>query len=413
MNFQEKLELYAQLLISHGLNVQQGQVVNITGEIFHVDFIRMLVKAAYKRGARFVNVDYIDPTLSKLRVQESLSDEYLQYVPRHYQVKYEDFIEESGCVLRLVGSVDPESLADLSPKKVNDLHIAIRQGLKKYYTEGIGKSKVQWTVAAVATPQWAQKVFPELNPDEAYDALWDAIFHICRTDKRDCLKIWKLHDKVLHGRAERLTDLKIKPLHFVGPDTDLKVILSPKAVFKGGGSTTPIGIDFEPNIPTEECFTTPDYRYTEGSVRITRPVLLNGKLVKGLQLEFTQGELSRFTADDGQESFAAFIDNDPGAKRIGEVSLVGIDSPIYQSKRVFEEILYDENAACHIALGFAYRFCLEGGTTMSPDELKNIGMNESHVHTDFMISSEHVDVTAMTYSNKEILLIKKGQWQFA
>jgi len=412
MEFHEKLEIYAQLLVSHGLNVQPGQVVNITSELFHRELVEKMVKAAYKKGAKFVHVDFIDPALNRLRIQESKSDEYLHYVPSYFPLKYENFVQEGAAVIRLVGSVDPDSLSDLPPQKVNDLQSHIRKTLKTYYAEGIGKSKVQWTVAAAATPQWAKKVFPELNEQEAYIALWDSIFKICRADQKDCLQIWEKHQKHLNARAKLLTDLQIKELHFTGPGTDLKVGLSPKALFKGGGDKTPSGIEFEANIPTEECFTTPDYRLTHGKVRVTRPVPVNGKLVKGLQIEFKQGEITSFSAEEGQDQFAAYIANDKGAKRLGEVALVGIDSPIYQSKRIFEEILFDENAACHIAVGFAYRFCIDGGAAMTEEELDTIGCNDSHVHTDFMISSEEVNVNAKTYQGNEVPLIAMGKWVF-
>jgi len=412
LSFDAKLDLYAELLVVHGLNVQPGQVVNVTGEIIHRDIIQKVVKAAYKRGAKLVNVDFIDPLIVRLRIQESKQDEYLQHVPGYIPKKFEDFVEEGACVLRFTGSEEPDSLADLPAQKINDLQNCYRQSLKKYYAEGVGKSKIQWTVAAAATPKWAKKVFPELDGGKATAALWDSIFHICRIDLPDFLQAAKQHRDTLQERARKLTGIKIRELHFVGPDTDLKVFLSPKALFKGGGDTTPKGVAFEANVPTEECFTTPDYRLTEGKVRVTRPVFVNGESVKDLQLEFKKGEIVNFKATQGQDNFAAYIANDPGAKRLGEVALVGIDSPIFQSKRIFEEILFDENAACHIAVGFAYRFCLANGAELSPAELEVLGCNDSHVHTDFMISNEHVDVFAKTYLDQEIQLIKKGQWVF-
>lgn len=408
MDFQTKLQIYANLLVCHGMNVQPGQVVNITAELFHRELVQLLVKEAYKCGAKYVNVDFIDPELVRTRVQESKSEDYLTYIPEYIKYKYNSFIDESGCVLRLCGSEDPDSQADLPPTKVNSIQKALRGALKNYYIEGVGKKKVQWTVAAAATPRWAKKVFPELDEDAAYMALWDAIFHICRVDTKNCIEAWEKHQVILHDRATKLDALKIKELHFTGPGTDLKVYLSPKARFRSGNCPSDKGILFEANIPTEECFTTPDYRHTEGTVTVTRPVQVNGKLIKGLVLTFKNGEISHFTAEEGKDHFAAYIGNDPGAKRLGEVALVGIDSPVYQSGRLFEEILYDENAACHIAVGFAYRHCLYGGETMTDEELSNVGCNESSVHTDFMISNDQVDVTATGYDGKKIELIKRG-----
>jgi aminopeptidase len=181
-------------------------------------------------------------------------------------------------------------------------------------------------------------------------------------------------------------------------------------VFSGGGSVGPHGEEFEPNIPTEECFTTPDYRLTTGKVKVTRPVFINGKLVKDLYIEFKDGQIVNFKASEGQDSFAEYINKGDRSKFLGEVALVGIDSPVFQSGRVFQEILYDENAACHIAVGSAYRFCIDGGTKMTEKELEEVGCNTSNVHTDMMISNEHVDVTATTYDGKVVSLIKKGAW---
>lgn len=413
MHFTEKLQTYAHLLISHGLNVQPGQVVNIAGELCHRELIHYLVEAAYKKGAKYVNVDYIDPQMPRLRALYSSEDEYLKYVPPYIPVKYESFVDEGAAVLRLCGSEAPGALSDLPAQKVNDMQNHFRLSLKKYYNEGVGKNRVQWTVAAAATPAWGKRVFPELSEEKACDALWNEIFKICRADKADCLELWKTHNETLKQRAKKLSDLKMKVLHFTGPETDLKVYLSDKVLFKGGGGHTPKGVEFEANIPTEECFTTPDYRLTEGKVAVTRPVMVNGQLVKGLKIEFTNGVISYFTADEGQDTFSSYIQNDKGASRLGEVALVGIDSPIYQSGRIFEEILFDENAACHIAVGFAYRFCIDGGSEMTPEQLEEIGCNDSRVHTDFMISSDQVDVNAETHSGEKIELIRKGRWIFS
>ena len=410
MNFQEKLTTYANLLVAHGLNVQPGQTVNITAELCHREFLQLLVKACYEKGAKFVNIDFIDPKNVHSRIADSKKEEYLNYFPAYAKAKYEEFLDEEAgaCVLRLCGSEDPDSLADLPASKVNAVQMAMRLALKRYYVEGVGKKRVQWTVAAASTPAWGKKVFPELDEEKAHLALWEAIFTICRADRKDCIEAWEKHQEVLHARAKKLNDLKIKTLHLVGPGTDLKVFLSQKARFRSGNDKSQKGFLFEANIPTEECFTTPDYRMTEGKVRVTRPVQVNGKLVKDLELEFHKGEITNFTASVGADQFAAYIANDPGAKRLGEVALVGIDSPIYQSGRLFEEILYYENAACHIAVGFAYTHCLEGGAQMSPQELQDVGCNESHVHTDFMISTDRVDVFATDFNGKQFDLIRNG-----
>lgn len=410
MDFETCLERYAELLAAHGLNVQPGQVVNLTGEIIHRELLQKVLAASYKLGAKYVNIDFIDPWHTRQRVLNSQKSEFLDYVPAFIPTKFNELLESNGAVLRLIGSEEPDSLADIDPQKVNKMQLSIRKALKNYYEEGVGKSKIHWTVAAAATPKWGKKVFPELSEKEACKALWNEIFKICRVDRPDYLQVWKKHDKDLQKRAQYLTDLKIEQLRFTGPGTDLKVYLSPKAVFKGGGDTGPYGVHYEANIPTEECFTTPDFRRTEGHAKVTRPFLIHGTMIRGLELTFAEGRIVDFKAAEGAAAFDAYIKSDSAANRLGEVALVGVDSPIFQSGRIFEEILFDENAACHIAVGFAYRFCLDGGNQMTPEELDQIGCNDSHVHTDMMISSEEVDVHAITYHKEEVLLINKGKW---
>lgn len=410
MDFHQKLENYAILLARHGMNVQEGQSVNITGELIHRELISMVANEAYRCGAKYVNIDLIDPWHSRMRILESMKEEYLNFVPDYIPTKFNQLVDSYGAVLRIVGSEEPDCMADLPPGKVNMMQLQFRKSLKRYYEEGVGKSKVQWTVAGASTPKWGKKVFPELDETQANLALWDQIFAICRVDTLDYLERWKNHNSALQHRAKMLTGYKIKELHFIGPGTDLRVFLNPKAIFVGGGGISARGRQYECNIPTEECFTTPDHRRTSGKAVVTRPFLVNGKMIKGLKLEFNEGKIIHFDASEGAETFEAYIHSDPGACQLGEVALVGSDSPIFQSGRIFEEILYDENAACHIAVGFAYRFCLEGGEHSNAEQLAAMGCNDSNVHTDMMISDENMDVIATTHDGRRLELIKSGTW---
>ncbi len=408
-DFLVKRKRYAELLVKFGLNVQPGQVVNIGAEACSRDFAMDVVDAAYKAGAKFVNVDLTDQRVSRSRILNSDEDS-LKYVPSFLSVKYKSLVEDSSANLKIIGSEDPEILADLDPKRLNTVRLNQHLAIKYFYDEGIGKSKVHWTVAAAATSGWAKKLFPKMKEEEAVEKLWNAIFDICRVNEPDFLEKWQKHDDILHERANKLNKLKIKKVHFTGPGTDFHVGFSEKALFKGGSDLGPRGVNFEPNIPTEEVFTTPDYRETNGHVLTTRPFLVNGRLIKGLRLEFKDGVIQSFTAEEGEETFKEYIASDVGATRLGELALVGIDSPVYKSGIVFEEILFDENAACHIAIGSAYKFCLENGPTMSKDELQKFGCNESTVHTDMMISSENVSVEAECYDGKKLMLIENGTW---
>jgi aminopeptidase len=409
MDFKTKLKIYAELLVKHGLNIQPGQLANIAGEACHSELMLEVAEAAYKAGAKYVNCDLIEPRLGKLRLNYS-SEEGLQHIPQFLKPKYEELVSTNGANLRIVGEEYPDLYADSDPVKINRMQSTVRSALKFFYDEGIGKSKVHWLVAAAPTKAWAKKIFPEQSEDQAYDSLWDAIFKICRVEEPNCLEAWKVHNQKLHLRALKLTSMKIRKLYFTGPGTELEVALSEKALFKGGGDLSPRGVEYEPNIPTEEVFTTPDARGTFGKVKATRPFYINGRIVRGLALEFKNGAISSSQADEGHEAFAAYIATDDGAKRLGEVALVGIDSPIYQTGRVFQEILFDENAACHIAVGSCYKFCLEDGAVFSDEELAKLGANDSNVHLDMMISSNEVDVEALCYDGSRHKLIRKGAW---
>ena len=407
--FEQCLGRYAKLIVSHGLNVQPGQLVNIATEPVHKDFVLLVASECYRAGAKYVDIVYSDPRAQRLRVEEA-EIETLEFVPEYFSPKI-DYIVDNNCAnLKLIGSEFPEALSGVDPNALNRAQMALRKASKYLIEDGIGKSKIHWTVAAAATPGWAKRVHPELSSEAALEKLWQEIFSICRVDTDDFLERWKQHNDLLQSRAKLFTEMKIKTLHFTGPGTDLKVGLSPKAIFKGGGENGPLGVEFEPNLPTEEIFTTPDWRQTEGVVRATRPFLVNGKLIENLEMTFAAGRVENFRASSGSETFGAYINSDEGASRLGEVALVDISSPVYQSGSVFEEILFDENAACHIAVGMAYKFCVDGGTSMSKEELEEIGCNASMVHTDIMISSEEVDVFAETHDGKKHKIIENGLW---
>lgn len=410
MNKDIFLDRYAKLLVKHGANVQPGQLVNIGAEVIHRDLAYRVAQEAYRAGASHVILDLSEPRLQRFKL-DTVRDECVSLVPKHISAKYQQILDEGGANIKIIGPEFPMLLAGVPPKRVNDERLAIYNAVKSFYQEGIGKSKVHWTIGAAATPSWGARVFPELSPERAEDELWKEIFSIVRVDREDYLQVWQQHNETLHRRGRLLNDCRIKTLHFTGPGTDLRVGLSDRARFKGGTDNGPTGKPFSPNIPTEENFTTPDRRRTEGTVRATRPFLVNGVLIEGLSLTFKEGSIQSFNATAGADTFREYINSDAGSKYLGEVALVGIDSPVFKSGRVFEEILFDENAACHIAVGSAYKFCIDGGEAMSAEESAAIGCNESSVHTDMMISNEEVTVEAELYQGGSVTLLRDGAWQ--
>lgn len=409
MDFNTKLKNYAELIVRHGLNIQPGQVLNISAELCHRRLVNLVAEQAYHAGAKLVVADFSDPRIELFRLKH-VAEEHLEYVPRYVGIKYSELVDEKAANLRILGMENPDIFSNLDPKRYNISRIARYKAVKYFYDEGIGKSHIHWCLVAAATQLWGQKLFPELGPEEAKMRLWEDIFSICRVDRPDFMEVAAEHNTKLQERARKLTALGIVEIHFVGPGTDLRVGLSDQAVFKGGADTGPYGVQFEPNIPSEECFTTPDWRKTRGVVKATRPFYLNGEVVKDLSMQFENGEIISYSAVSGEKVFSEYIQSDRGAKRLGEVALVGMDSPVYQSGLVFQEILFDENAACHIAIGSAYKFCISSGDSMEEDQLNTIGFNQSSTHTDIMISSEYVDVNATTRTGDKVALLRGGAW---
>ena len=409
MDIKEQLQNYADLIVRYGMNVQPGQHVRLGIDACNRDFALDIVRAAYGLGAALVTVDLIDRRFDRERILHN-SLEQLAYVPKYVPVKFNELVDGFGATASVRGEEDPDLMSDLPENKLSKLESSVQQALEYFYDLGISKSHLQWTVAAASTPNWARRIFPNLPAEQAHQELWRNILKICRCDRSDYLAVWQKHDAMLKRRCRQLNELQIDRLHFTGPGCDLAVGLTDKARFMGGASTTPKGHSFEPNLPSEECFTTPDLRRTNGVVRSTRPVLINGKLVSGLEMHFREGKLEKFSAKEGAETFQQMLDTDAGARYLGEVALVGIDSPVFQSGLVFESILYDENAACHIALGRAYKFCIQDGDSLKGPELAENGINHSIVHKDIMISDERVSVTAHSRSGDVIELIKDGQW---
>ncbi len=407
MDMNTLLNRYADLILTHGVNLQKDQILNISVEAYGRDFAMLLTEKAYKIGAKAVYVDLIDTRATQLKLHYS-NVENLKFIPDYMVKKYDEFVDKKISTIRLICPENPDILKHEDPLKINAFNFARNSSAKRFYEEGIGQSKFSWNISAMATPLWGKKLFPSLTEKEAENALWQEIFKICMVDKEDCLERWTKRDEKIKQRAKNLFMLNIKDFHFTGPNTDLHIGISEKALFGGGSEKNDLGIPFEPNIPSEEIFTTPDYRTVNGTVAATRPFLINGRQVKNLKMEFKNGKVVNFSADEGKENFAEYIKTDEGASRLGEMALVGIDSPIYQSGHIFEEILFDENAACHIALGNGFEFCIEGSQNMTAEQLDEMGFNKSSLHTDIMISSEKVDVTGTTRDGKTINIIKSG-----
>ena len=404
------LEKYAQVIIEM-VNLQEGQNLLVRTEPVHWRFAAVIAAEAYKRGAKYVRVDSNEvenPYLYKARVENS-REEYLTYVPKFRTDMYKTMLEEKWALIALKGEEDPDSLTGLDPKKNSTIAKAVAEA-KRPFSKEVQNNAIQWLVVFAPSRKAAVKIMKIDDPDKALEKLWEVLTPILRLDSDNPAALWKKNSRELKRRAEVLNSMKIKTIRFLGPGTDLKIGLNKKAVWKGGSSVAANGVEFSPNIPTEEIFTTPDFRTATGRVAVTRPVLVPvlGKIMEGAWMEFKEGKVIDFGAEQGKDVLEEYFSMDPAARYLGEVALVDSNSPIFRSGIVFYNILFDENASCHIALGAAYPECIEGGGNMSEEELKTEGANISNLHTDFMIGSPDVDVTAETYSGEKVELIKKG-----
>jgi aminopeptidase len=315
----------------------------------------------------------------------------------------------SGAARLAVAGGNPSLLSQEDPEKVGRANRAVSKAYRPAL-ELITRHDINWTIVAAATPAWAAAVFPDLKAEDALARLWDAIFAASRVDAADPVAAWKMHDAGLHKRADLMNEKRYSALHFKAPGTDLRVGLADDHVWLGGGMTAHNGRYCIPNMPTEEVFTTPHKDRVEGTVTSSKPLSHQGTMIEQIAVRFEGGRVVEAKAARGQEVLQRMIDTDDGARRLGEVALVPHSSPIAQSGLLFLNTLFDENAACHIALGQAYSTCLKNGDQLTPEELAKLGANESLIHVDWMIGSGRMDVDGITAAGEEEPLMRQGEW---
>ncbi len=410
LSFEQKSRNFIELLLREGVNLQPGQQLLINFDQSCCDMADVASEIAYDMGAKYVDLAYGSLRRDAAQISRA-KPSYRTFFPGYQAVRGDQLVDARGAVLALRSQREPDLFAALDQMSIAAFMAAANDARKRMQEEGISGFGVNWCLACPPSPKWAKKVFPKLDEDAAVQALWDQIFSMTFADRPDCLQRWRSHVVQLGKRAEMLDSLRIKELHFSGNGTDLKVGLSDRSQFLSGRKDTPHGIEFCPNIPTFEAYTTPDWRKTEGVAVLTRPAIINGTKVMGLKITFEKGEVVDAQAESNVEAYRALIATDPGAKRLGEIALVGTDSPIYRSGLVFENTLYDENAACHFATGRAYLAALRDGDKLEPKELDACGYNNSKTHQDVMISNDAVDVTALIHDGERVPLIRKGAWE--
>ncbi|WP_263368128.1 aminopeptidase [Edaphobacter bradus] len=407
LTLDEKLDRLAEVAVKVGLALRAGQELIMTAPMEALPLARKITEQAYKAGAVLVTTLYSDDP-SVLARYEYGPDASFDFAP----VWLQDGIANgfrSGAARLAISGANPALLAKQDPAKVSRANVAMSKASKPAM-ELITRHEINWTIVASATPEWAKLVFPGEREDIAIAKLWEAIFAASRVNVDDPIGEWQRHGERLKKRVDMLNEKRYYALHFKAPGTNLTVGLADDHLWAGGGTMAGNGIYCQPNIPTEECFTTPHKDRVDGTVRASKPLSHQGTLIENITVRFEAGRIVEATATAGKDVLNRLISTDEGARRLGEVALVPHASPIAQSGVLFWNTLFDENAASHIALGQAYSTCLIGGEKMSDAELTARGANSSLIHVDWMIGTGEMDVDGIANDGTAEPLIRKGAW---
>lgn len=410
-NFEAKLNEYAHLLVEVGMNIRPGQTPRVSSNLECAPLARLCVAACYDCGAREVVVDWRDDFVTRERYLKADKAVFSEF-PDYLASKFNWMLEKNCPALSITGS-DPEMLKGVDPDRIQAAAKASALPSKPLH-DAMMASKFQWCVAAHPTRAWAEKVFPDKKGDEAIDALWEAIFSVCRINgDGKAVERWKEHVEATARRAKMLNDYNFKFLHYTNSKgTDLTVELPENHVWAGGAEDSGEGITFVANIPTEEIFTAPKWDGVNGRVYASLPLALAGNLVKDFWMEFKDGRMVDYHAEEGEEYLRNDLSLDEGSLYLGEVALVPYDSPINNTGILFFNTLFDENASCHLAYGAAYPTCIKGGEDMTEKEQKAAGLNQSHNHVDFMVGTRDLSIVGITHDGRKVPVFVDGNFAF-
>jgi aminopeptidase len=406
-SFQRQFDAYAETTVRVGVNLQPNQALFIDASTDTAPFVRLLVEKAYQAGASDVHVEWRDPHVNKSRLLFA-SLPALSSFPA-WKAGSRNEMAKAGAAFINVLTPQPVFYKEVPEERTAIAQRATQHGLSEYRQYAMS-NKVSWCLVALASPEWADQVFPHLPVETRLSKLWETVFHVTRMDLDNPREAWEKHSARLQEKRHQLTNQQYRRLRFTAPGTDLTIDLPHKHIWHGGGATTQEGVFFLPNIPTEEVFTAPHRTGVNGVVQSTKPLYHGGQVIDNFSLEFKDGRIIHYQAEVGYETLKSILETDDGSHYLGEVALVPHSSPISKEGVTFYNTLYDENASCHIAIGASYPFTLEEGTTMSKDELLAHGMNVSLEHVDFMIGSAQLNIDALTCTGEWEPLFRGGEW---
>ncbi|WP_274654797.1 aminopeptidase [Paenibacillus humicola] len=408
-DFSEKLGKYAALAVQVGVNVQPEQNLVVLATLEAAPFVRLVVKKAYEAGAKNVYVEWNDDEVTRTRFELAPDEAFFDY-PMWRAKGMEELAENNAAFLSIIAA-NPDLLKGIDPERIANANKTAGKAMQKYRSYAMS-DKISWSIVAVPSPAWAEKVFPDLGEDRRVDALWDAIFAATRVNLDDPVGAWKAHTKTLDDKADHLNAKKYRKLMYKGEGTDLSIELPEGHLWVSGGSVNAAGTTFVANMPTEEVFTAPLKEGVNGKVRSTKPLSYGGTLIKDFSLTFEKGKIVGVEAAEGLEVLQRLVNTDEGSAYLGEVALVPHRSPISDTNLVFFNTLFDENASSHLAIGNAYAFCLEGGKNLSQEEQQQRGLNSSLVHVDFMIGSADTDIDGELPDGTAEAVFRGGNWAF-
>lgn len=402
------LRKYARLAVRKGVNLKKGQGCAIYAQVEQHEFAEMVAEEAYRAGAKWVQVFWQDQAVRKLDLRHQTVTQ-LSRVEEWEKVQQQMFVDQLPARIH-ISSEDPDGLKGVSVPKMQKAQAA-RSTVLRPYRKAID-NKHQWTIIAVPSKKWAKKVFPGERASAAVEKLWQAILNAVRvTEDNDPEAAWDQHNATLQEKSGKLNALDLDYLHYTAPNgTDFKCWLIPGAKWEGGGATILDGTFYNPNMPTEEVFTSPLKGKCEGTLVSTMPLSYQGNLIDQFSITFENGRAVSCKAQQGQELLEKMLHMDEGASMLGELALVPHDSPVSNTGILFYNTLFDENAACHVALGFGFPECVEDFESMTDQELQEKGVNDSIIHVDFMIGSKDLDITGYTRDGKAVQIFKNGNW---
>ncbi|MFX1380229.1 MAG: aminopeptidase [Promethearchaeota archaeon] len=416
-DFEQKLEKYAEVILKVGVNLQPGQRLLIGGPTVGADgvpleaapLVRIIAKKAYQMGARLVDVVWGDEQLRLLRFQNASKDSIKEYPKWRIQARYD--ISKAGDAHVIVFSPNPELLKGVEPDLISKFQTSFYEQLNPV-SELLSANAFNWLVVSVPNSNLADKLFPNFPKNDRINKFWDIIFEICRINREDPITAWQTHNKNLSKRCKYLNEKQYVALKLTAPGTDLMIGLPNGHIWEGGSVIAQNGIEFTANIPTEEVFTMPHKDKVEGFVSTSKPVFYGGVLIENCRLTFSKGQIIEASAEIGEGFLLKTLETDEGARKLGEVALVPHSSPISQSGLIFYNMLIDENASNHIALGRAYRESLKGGDTLTDEEFLAAGGNNSLIHLDFMIGTGDMNVDGILEDKTVESIMKNGEWAF-